>query len=157
MYNIGEKIVYPMHGAGIIGDIESKTILGEVRDYYVLDMTYSSIKIMIPTDKTDEIGIRAVVDKSEIEDIMTVLKSPATPMPNNWNKRHRENIEKLKSGDVKEVAGVVRNLILADGEKPLSTGEKKVMNDAKQILISEIMLVMDIGQDEADRILEDIF
>ncbi|MEA4923192.1 MAG: CarD family transcriptional regulator [Eubacteriaceae bacterium] len=157
MYSIGEKIVYPMHGAGIIGGIESKTILGEVRDYYVLDMPYSSIKIMVPTDKCDEIGIRTVVDMSQIEDIMTVLKSPSTPMPGNWNKRHRENMEKLKSGDLAEVAEVVRNLSLADSEKSLSTGEKKVLNDAKQILLSEIMLVMEIEQDEADRIIDDIF
>lgn len=155
MYDIGEKIVYPMHGAGIIETIESKTILGELRDYYVLKVPYGDIKIMIPVDKSDEIGVRPVSGGKKVDEVMEILKAPSTEMSNNWNRRHRENMEKLKTGDIIEVAEVVRNLIRVDREKHLSTGEKKVLTNAKQILLSELMLAKNMEQEEADNLIGD--
>lgn len=148
MYNIGDKIVYPMHGAGVIDRVEEKTILGEDRQYYVLRVSSNAMKVMIPIDKCEEIGIRNIIGKEDVGSVMDVLSAPSTAMSDNWNRRNRENMERLRTGDIKEVAGVVRNLLRVEREKPLSTGEKKMLSNARQILTSELVLVL--GQEEAD-------
>lgn len=125
MYNIGDKIVYPMHGAGVIEEIENKEILGEMREYYVLKVPCGDMKIMIPVDRSDEIGVRNVISQGQMEDVLEILQGPSSEMSDNWNRRHRENMEKLKTGEVTEVAEVVRNLLRLEVEKHLSTGEKK--------------------------------
>ncbi len=153
MFVIGDKIVYPMHGAGIIEEIEDKKILGEIRRYYILKVPCGDMKIMIPVESCREIGVRAVISIEEIEDVLRVLNAETTEMSSNWNRRYRENMEKLKTGDVYNVAEVVRNLMRTDKEKKLSTGEKKMLSNAKQILISEIILVEDIDQDSAEDII----
>lgn len=156
MFDIGDKIVYPMHGAGIIEEIEEKKILGEVRKYYILKVPCGDMKIMIPIDSSYEIGIRAIVSIEEMTSILELLKSDSTEMSNNWNRRYRENMDKLKTGDIKNVAEVVRNLMRTDKEKKLSTGEKKMLSNAKQILISEMILVQDVDQDTANMIINSI-
>ncbi len=125
MYKIGDKIVYPMHGAGIIEQIEEKVILGENREYYVLRVPCGDMKIMIPVEKSDEIGVRPVISAEEMEEVLTILRGESTEMSSNWNRRYRENTDKLKTGDARQVAEVVRNLLRTDREKTLSTGEKK--------------------------------
>lgn len=142
MYSIGDKIVYPMHGAGIIDRIEEKTILGEDRQYYVLRVSSNDMKVMIPVDKCEEVGIRNIIEEDEVEGVMEVLSAPSTEMSDNWNRRNRENMERLRTGDIKEVAGVVRNLLRVERTKPLSTGEKKMLTNARQILTSELVLVL---------------
>lgn len=154
MFIIGDRIVYPMHGAGIIEQIEEKQILGEVRRYYILKVPCGDMKIMIPTESSQEIGVRAVISVSEINEVLGVLSAESSEMSNNWNRRYRENMEKLKTGDIYNVAEVVRNLMRTDKEKKLSTGEKKMLSNAKQILISEIILVKDIDQDAAEKIID---
>lgn len=153
MFIIGDRIVYPMHGAGIIEQIEEKRILGEVRKYYILKVPCGDMKIMIPTDSSQEIGVRGVISVDEISEVIQVLSSESTEMSSNWNRRYRENMEKLKTGDIYNVAEVVRNLMRTDKEKKLSTGEKKMLSNAKQILISEIILVKDIDHDTAEKII----
>jgi CarD family transcriptional regulator len=153
MFVIGDRIVYPMHGAGIIEQIEEKQILGEVRKYYILKVPCGDMKIMIPTESSQEIGIRAVISADEIGGVIRVLSAESSEMSSNWNRRYRENMEKLKTGDIYHVAEVVRNLMRTDKEKKLSTGEKKMLSNAKQILISEIILVKDIDHDTAERII----
>jgi len=153
MFVIGDRIVYPMHGAGIIEQIEEKQILGEVRKYYILKVPCGDMKIMIPTESSQEIGVRAVISVDEIGEVIHVLSADSTEMSNNWNRRYRENMEKLKTGDIYNVAEVVRNLMRTDKEKKLSTGEKKMLSNAKQILISEIILVKDIDHDTAEKII----
>jgi CarD family transcriptional regulator len=153
MFIIGDRIVYPMHGAGVIEQIEEKLILGEVRKYYILKVPCGDMKIMIPIDSSQEIGVRAVISLDEINEVMDVLKAESSEMSNNWNRRYRENMEKLKTGDIYNVAEVVRNLMRTDKEKKLSTGEKKMLSNAKQILISEIILVKDIDHDAAEKII----
>jgi CarD family transcriptional regulator len=153
MFVIGDRIVYPMHGAGIIEQIEEKQILGEVRKYYILKVPCGDMKIMIPTESSQEIGVRAVISVDEISEVIHVLGADTTEMSNNWNRRYRENMEKLKTGDIYHVAEVVRNLMRTDKEKKLSTGEKKMLSNAKQILISEIILVKDIDHDTAEKII----
>jgi len=155
MYNIGEKIVYPMHGAGTIEKIEEKTILGELRKYYVLKLPCGDMKVMIPIDKIEEIGVRQVILPNQVDDVFGILKAPSSKMPGNWNRRYRENMEKLKTGDIGEVAEVVRNLIRVEREKHLSTGEKKLLSNARQILISEIILANNMKPGEVDDLIGD--
>lgn len=147
MYAIGDKVVYPMHGAGIIESIEEKEILGEMRSYYVLKVSGGGMKVMIPVDTSEDIGVRSIIDASDIQKIFDVLGAESTTMPGNWNRRYRENMEKLKTGDVLLVAEVVRNLVRIEREKKLSAGEKKMLNNARCILQSEMILAG--GMDES--------
>ncbi|MFA5637949.1 MAG: CarD family transcriptional regulator [Anaerovoracaceae bacterium] len=155
MFKVGDKIVYPMHGAGIIGKIEEKKILGDTKEYYVLNVPCGDMKIMIPIGACEEIGVRRIVEPSVIKRAMKVLKQGPTEMSQNWNRRYRENMEKLKTGDVLEVAEVVKNLELSDRERRLSAGEKKMLSNAKQILASEIVLVQGIDIDKAMKVIND--
>ncbi len=154
MFNIGDKIVYPMHGAGIIEKIEEKVILDEKREYFVVKIPVGDMKVMIPIDNIVEIGVRPVVNAEQIEIMLNVLKEDPSEMPDNWNRRYRENMELLKKGDLCDVAGVVRNLMIVDKEKGLSTGERKMLATAKQILMSELILVRGIGNEEATEIVD---
>jgi len=154
MFTVGDKIVYPMHGAGIIEEIEEKKILGEIRRYYILRVPCGDMKIMIPIESSDGVGVRNVLSDMDLRRVLDCLHAETTEMSNNWNRRYRENMEKLKTGDAFEVAEVVRNLMRLDKEKKLSTGEKKMLSNAKQILQSEIILVKDIDQKEAADIIE---
>ncbi|MCF6462468.1 CarD family transcriptional regulator [Clostridium sp. Cult1] len=155
MFNIGDKVVYPMHGAGIIEGIEEKEILGEKRKYYIMRMPIGDMKVMIPVDNVEEIGIREIINNDDLEKVLNILKGDRTKMPQNWNRRYRINMEKIKSGDIFEIASVVRNLMLRDAEKSLSTGERKMLNSAKQMLISEIVLVVDSNQEETEKLINE--
>ena len=153
MFNVGDKIVYPMHGAGTIDSIEEKDILGEKQSYYILKMP-SNVKVMIPTAKAEEVGVRNIIDKQSAEKVFKVLSEDETEMEKNWNKRYRDNMDKMKSGDIYEVADVVRNLSFKQKEKGLSTGEKKMLNNAKQILVSELVLAEHATQDEVEELVD---
>ena len=155
MFTIGDKVAYPMHGAGVIEGIEEQTILGTPRRYYVLRLSHSDMKVMVPVENSRQVGVRYIVGASDIDDVVSVLHSDSTPMSDNWNKRNRDNMEKLKTGDLKAIAEVVRNLLRADHRKKLSTGEKKMLNNAKQLLLSEFVLVKNISVDNADQMIED--
>lgn len=152
MFNVGDKIVYPMHGAGTIDSIEEKNILGENQFYYVIRMP-GEVKVMVPTDRAEQIGVRNVISKEEAEKVISILGEDETEMSQNWNKRYRDNMEKMKSGSVYEVADVVRNLSFKQKEKGLSTGEKKMLSNAKQILVSELVLAEHASQDEVEELI----
>ena len=153
MFKVGDKIVYPMHGAGVIDAIEEKDILGEKQAYYILKMP-GEVKVMVPTKKAEEIGVREIIDKNSAEKVFSVLESNETEMSMNWNKRYRDNMDKMKSGDIYEVADVVRNLSFKQKEKGLSTGEKKMLNNAKQILVSELVLTEHSSKDEIEELID---
>ncbi len=155
MFSIGSKIVHPMHGAGTIKEIEEKKILGEVKQYYILQLPCNDMNVMIPVDSQNSVGIRELMDKQTVLDAIEVLKQESTPMDSNWNRRHRRNMDKLKTGDILQVAEVVRNLIRANRIKNLSAGEAKTLNNAKQILISEIILACQISGQEAEKLVEE--
>lgn len=139
MFSIGDKVVYPMHGAGIIEGIEEKDVLGEKQNYYIIKMP-GEVKVMVPTAKANDVGVRDIIDSNTASKVFQVLETNSTQMEMNWNKRYRDNMEKMKSGDIYEVADVVRNLSFKQKEKGLSTGEKKMLLNAKQILVSELTL-----------------
>lgn len=140
MYNLGDKVVYPMHGAGVIESMESKEILGETKNYYVLKMPIGEMKLMIPVDNVDSIGLRNIIDQESVDVVIDILKQGAVLNDSNWNKRYRDNLLKMKTGDIYEVAHVVKDLAFRDKEKGLSTGEKKMLISAKQMIVSEIAL-----------------
>lgn len=139
MFNIGDKVACPMHGAGIIKGIEEKNVFDEKQTYYIMKMP-GEVTVMIPTAKATEMGVRYIIDNETVGKVFKVLETDSTEMSMNWNKRYRDNMEKMKSGDIYEVADVVRNLSFKQKEKGLSTGEKKMLLNAKQILVSELTL-----------------
>ena len=141
MFKIGDRVVYPMHGAGVVKDVVVKDIMGKKEEYLIIMMPIGNIKISVPVENAQNIGVRDVIDVKELEEVYDVLKGNKSKMSVNWNKRYRENLEKLKKGDVLEVAEVVRNLSIMDKNKDLSTGEKKMLNSAKKMLISEMVIV----------------
>ena len=153
MFNVGDNIVYPMHGAGVIDSIEEKDILGEKQSYYILKMP-GEVKVMVPVSKAEEIGVREIIDKTSAQKVFTILEENQTEMSGNWNKRYRDNMDKMKSGDIYEVADVVRNLSFKQKEKGLSTGEKKMLNNAKQLLVSELVLAEQATQEEVEDLVD---
>lgn len=140
-YHIGDKILYPMHGAGEIVDIEEKELLGEVKSYYVLKLPAGDMKIMLMADKLEEIGVRDVISKDTAYKVIDKFaEKEAEDDEANWNKRYRDNMARIKTGDIFEVLSVTKSLVIRDIKKGLSTGERKMLNNVKQILFSELML-----------------
>ncbi len=155
MFKVGDKIVYPMHGAGTIESIEEKEILGEKQKYYIMKMPVGDIKVMVPTKNAEMIGVRDVIPNETAQGVLDVLASENTDMSTNWNKRYRDNMEKMKSGDIYEVADVVRNLSFKQKERGLATGEKKMLSNAKQILISELVLAEATDKENVEKMVND--
>jgi len=155
-FNIGDKVVYPMHGAGIIEAIEEKEVLGERHKYYVMRLPVGGMKVMIPMDNVAELGLRQVIDSESVEKVFDILRGEQTDMSENWNRRYRANLEKIRSGDIFEVAEVVRNLAIRDREKGLSTGERKMLDNARQILISELVLAQGATEEQVETALNDV-
>jgi len=155
MFNIGDRIVYPMHGAGIIEEIEEVEILGERRKYFIMRMPIGDMKVMVPVDTVEEVGVRQIVDTIDMEKVIKILRGHKSSMPQNWNRRYRANMDRIKSGDIFEIAAVVRNLMMLDNEKGLSTGERKMLSSAKQMLVSEMVLVCDMDLDETEKIIKE--
>jgi CarD family transcriptional regulator len=158
-FNVGDTVVYPHHGAAVIERTERRELKGEVCDYLVLRLTYGDLTLMVPADSCAEVGIRKVVSKRESERVLDVLRVPEPKVVGNWSRRFKANYEKLRSGDIYQVAEVVRNLSCQDDEKGLSAGEKRMLTKAKQVLLSEISVA--IKKDEVrteeliDRILRE--
>lgn len=151
MFQIGDKIVHPMHGAGVIDRIEEKKVNGVVRSYYVLKMPVGGMMVMIPTENSKEIGVRPVINKDQGDRVIAAFENIQVEMDQNWNRRYRENMVRLKSGDLLEVAWVVKGLMLRDGMRGLSTGERKMLHFAKQILISELVLSQSSSYEEIEQ------
>ena len=154
MFNVGDKIVYQMHGAGVVDAIEEKEVLGEKRQYYILKMP-GEVKVMVPTANAENMGVRNIIDENGAKKVLSILEENETEMSENWNKRYRDNLEKMKTGNVYEVADVVRNLTFKQKEKgTLSTGEKKMLDNAKVILVSELALAENSSNDEIERLVD---
>ena len=154
MFKIGDNILYPMYGAGTITDIVEKDFLGEVRQYYCVSLPYCRMEASVPVDSSEKLGVRYIIDQARIGEVIEVLKADTEKMNPNWNKRYRDNTERMKTGDILEVAAVIRNLVRTDRVKPLSTGEKKLLSTAKQILESELVYSAGYTMEEADEMVE---
>lgn len=140
MFHVGDKIVHPMHGAGVIESIKTQRVNGVTRDYYILKLPVGGMQVMIPTENCAEIGVRAIMDVEEADKVIDAIPGIEVEYDPNWNRRYRENMLRLKSGDLLQVAQVVKGLSRRDESKGLSTVERKMLHSAKQILISEIVL-----------------
>lgn len=150
MFQIGDKVVHPMHGAGIVDSIVQKKVNGVMRDYYVLKLPVRAMVVMVPTENCEEIGVRPIVDRELADRVLAAIPDIQVEMTQNWNRRYRENMERLKSGDLFEVARVVKGLMLRDVDKGLSTGERKMLHSAKQILISEIVMCQSSSYEDVE-------
>jgi len=155
-YRVGDTVVYPHHGAAVIEKREKRNLQGEERDYLVLRLTYGDLTLMVPADATDEVGLRNVVSKKQVEEVLDVLKRRDGSMPTNWSRRFKANYEKLRSGDIFQVSEVVRNLALREREKGLSAGEKRMLTKSKQILVSELAAAVKKTDEQTEALIDEV-
>ena len=148
--HVGDKVVYPMHGAGVIAGIENCEVLGEGKSYYVLQMPLGNMKVMIPTDNVDNIGLRDIISEDKVGEVKDVLEDKPEKASGSWNKRFHANLDRMKTGNICDVAAVARNLILQDRQRKVSSGERRLMDLARQILISELVYACDKTPDEVE-------
>ena len=156
MFRVGDKVVYPHHGAAIIKGVEEREVMGEKREYFVLRLSYGDLTLLVPLDNTEEVGIRDVISRDELEKVFKVLRSKECRMPTNWSRRFKTHVEKLRSGDIYQVAEVVRNLSNRDKDKGLSAGEKRMLTKARQILVSELTFAAGVKEEKAEAMLDEI-
>lgn len=149
-FQIGDRIAHPLHGAGVISDIEQRRIDGADMEFYVLKLPISDMLIKIPKNTCEMVGVRPILSAEEADGIIAALADVEINMNQNWNKRYRENMLRIRSGDLLEVASVIKGLMRRDAERGLSTGERKMLHSAKQILISEIVLSKDCSYSEIE-------
>ena len=155
-YQVGDTVVYPHHGAAVIERQETRTMEGQERDYLVLRLTYGDLTLMVPADATDEVGLRDVCSKKEVDAVWDVLRNREFSMPTNWSRRFKANYEKLKSGDIFQVAEVVRTLAIRERDKGLSAGEKRMLTKSRQILVSELSAAIAKSEDETEAMIEEV-
>jgi len=155
LYKVGDKVVYPHHGAGTVVKREKREVLGEKREYLTIKILHNDMTVNVPADNAERVGLRKVIDEEAVKKVVKYLTSGGTEMPKNWNRRFKHNRDKMKTGDIYELAEVVRNLALRDGEKGLSTGEKQMYVKAKKILASELMYAKTMSEEEALEWLEE--
>ena len=156
MFKVGEKVVYPHHGAGTIVKKEKREVLGEKREYLTIKILHNDMTVNVPCENAEKVGLRWVIDQQMVEVVVKALSGGSTEMPKNWNRRFKHNRDKMKTGDIFELAEVVRNLSLRDHEKGLSTGEKQMFVKAKKILASELMYAKQLDEEAAHEWLEGV-
>ena len=156
VFEVGETVVYPHHGAATIEEIKTRTIKGEEKMYLRLKVTQGDLMIEVPAENVDLVGVRDVVDEDGLKEVIAVLQAQDAEEASNWSRRYKANLEKLASGDVLKVAEVVRDLWRRDRGKGLSAGEKRMLTKARHILTSELALAKDIDEEEAEKRLDDI-
>jgi CarD family transcriptional regulator len=156
LYKVGDKVVYPHHGAGTVVKKEKREVLGEKREYLTIKILHNDKTVNVPSENAESVGLRKVIGEDMVKVVVKALTGGGTQMPKNWNRRFKHNRDKMKTGDILELAEVVRNLSLRDSEKGLSTGEKQMFVKAKKILASELMYAKDMDEEEAAEWLDDV-
>jgi CarD family transcriptional regulator len=155
-FEVGDNVVYPHHGAGKVLRKELKEVLGDTREYLTIKILHNDMTVMVPTENAALAGLRRVIDEETVKKVLAVLQDDCSEMPKNWNRRFKHNRDKIKTGDIYELAEVVRNLAVRECEKGLSTGEKQMYTRAKKILASELMYALELGEDEAEAHLDEL-
>jgi CarD family transcriptional regulator len=155
-FEVGDSVVYPHHGAGKVLKKEMKDVLGESREYLTIKILHNDMTVMVPTENAAVAGLRRVIDEETLEKVMALFQDECSDMPKNWNRRFKHNRDKIKTGDIYELAEVVRNLSLRESEKGLSTGEKQMFTRTKKILASELMYALDKDEEEAENYLDEL-
>ncbi len=153
-FEVGDNVVYPHHGAGVVLTRETRDLMGEKRDYLTINILHNNMTVMVPCENAHTAGLRRVIDEEQVKKVIGVLTDEVSEMPKNWNRRFKYNREKIKTGDVYELAEVVRNLAIREWEKGLSTGEKQMYTRAKKILASEFMYALDKDEEGAEEYLD---
>jgi CarD family transcriptional regulator len=156
LYKVGDKVVYPHHGAGTVVKKEVREVLGAKREYMTIQIAHNDMVVNVPTENAERVGLRRVISEEMVNKVVKALSGSGTQMPKNWNRRFKHNRDKMKTGDIFELAEVVRNLSLRDHEKGLSTGEKQMFVKAKKILASELMYAKQMDEEQAAVWLDDI-
>jgi CarD family transcriptional regulator len=156
LYKVGDKVVYPHHGAGTVVKKEIREVLGEKREYLTIKILHNDMTVMVPCENAAKAGLRRVIDDEAVQRVLAVLRDDVSQMPKNWNRRFKHNRDKIKTGDVYELAEVVRNLAIRESEKGLSTGEKQMYTRAKKILASELMYALEMDEGEAEEHLDSV-
>ena len=154
VFEEGDNVVYPHHGAGVVLKKETRELLGESRDYLTINILHNDMTVMVPCENAHRAGLRRVIGEDDVKKVIAVLTGEVSDMPKNWNRRFKYNREKIKTGDVFELAEVVRNLAIREWEKGLSTGEKQMYTRAKKILASEFMYARDTDADGAEEYID---
>jgi CarD family transcriptional regulator len=155
-FEVGDSVVYPHHGAGRVVKKEMKNILGEEKEYLTIKILHNDMTVMVPCENAGKAGLRRIIDEEAVQKVLTVLQDDVSEMPKNWNRRFKHNRDKIKTGDIFELAEVVRNLAIREHEKGLSTGEKQMFTRAKKILASELMYALEKDEDEAEAYLDEL-
>ena len=155
-YEVGDNVVYPHHGAGVVLKKETRDMMGESRDYLTIKILHNDMTVMVPCENAHRAGLRRVIDEEQVRRVIDVLTGEVSEMPKNWNRRFKYNREKIKTGDVYELAEVVRNLAIREWEKGLSTGEKQMYTRAKKILASEFMYALDKDEEGAEEYIDEL-
>jgi CarD family transcriptional regulator len=155
-FQVGDNVVYPHHGAGQVLKKEQKQVLGEIREYLTIKILHNDMTVMVPCENAGKAGLRRVIDEDTVKKVLSVLSDEVSEMPKNWNRRFKHNRDKIKTGDIYELAEVVRNLALREQDKGLSTGEKQMYTRAKKILASELMYALEMTEEEAEEHLDGI-
>jgi len=156
LYKVGDKVVYPHHGAGTVVKKEKREVLGEKREYLTIKILHNDMTVNVPSENAEKVGLRKVIGEDMVKVVVKALTGGGTQMPKNWNRRFKHNRDKMKTGDILELAEVVRNLALRDREKGLSTGEKQMFVKAKKILASELMYAKDMDEETCADWLEEV-
>jgi CarD family transcriptional regulator len=156
LYKLGDKVVYPHHGAGTVIKKEVREVLGQKREYLTFKILHNEMTVNVPSENAEKVGLRKVRDEKMMDSVYKALTAGSTEMPKNWNRRFKHNRDKMKTGDILELAEVVRNLSLRDHEKGLSTGEKQMFVKAKKILARELLDAKQLDEDEAAAWLDDV-
>jgi CarD family transcriptional regulator len=156
VFDVGDKVVYPHHGAGTVIRREQRVVLSQEREYLTIQITHSDMIVNVPTENAERVGLRKIIDEEMVERVIGVLHGSGTTMPKNWNRRFKYNRDKMKTGDIFELAEVVRNLSLREQEKGLSTGEKQMFVKAKKILASELMYAREMDESETAEWLDEL-
>jgi CarD family transcriptional regulator len=149
-FEVGDNVVYPHHGAGKVLKKEMKDVLGEKREYLTIKILHNDMTVMVPTANAAVAGLRRVIDEETLVKVIAVLQDQCSDMPGNWNRRFKHNRDKIKTGDIYELAEVVRNLAIREHQKGLSTGEKQMYTRAKRVLSSEMMYALDMDEEQVD-------
>jgi CarD family transcriptional regulator len=149
-FEVGDNVVYPHHGAGKVLKKEEKDVLGEKREYLTIKILHNDMTVMVPTANAAVAGLRRVIDEETLQKVVALLQDRCSDMPMNWNRRFKHNRDKIKTGDIYELAEVVRNLAIREHEKGLSTGEKQMYTRAKRVLASEMMYALDMDEEQVD-------
>ncbi|MDQ1521450.1 MAG: CarD family transcriptional regulator [Actinomycetota bacterium] len=148
-FKVGDRVVYPHHGAAIIERKETREAFGEKKEYFVLKMAHGDLTLAVPSDKAEEVGMRPPISAEDVDDLFQLLSKKDVREPTNWSRRFKNHQEKLKSGDVYQVAEVVRNLALREVTKGLSAGEKAMLVKARSVLVSELSFALDVTEEDA--------